>query len=200
MACLAAPRLEMHKGKVSIGGDNRRLAKSFVRHMNLVCMAFEKAVPDVVLQAAAKDSNHPWAVALRVAIDSTVCPACHGHGKVFVMAPDMIHGINFLHHPQPALVRHELGACRVCHGTGSAVSGKAGGALQRDVLEELIGLHHSCPPDGPSDRSTSHDWCKDNRWVRCTDLTRGTGNSAYNGLDFLSLEVLLRLAGEGGRL
>ena len=82
----------MHKGKVTIGGDNRKLAKSYVRHMNLVCMAFEKAVPDPALQAAAKDSNHLWAVALRAAIDSATCPACHGNGKVFMMAPDMVHG------------------------------------------------------------------------------------------------------------
>ena len=49
--------------------------------MNLVCMAFEGAVPDLALLAAANDSNHPWAVALRTAVTSTVCQACYGRAN-----------------------------------------------------------------------------------------------------------------------
>jgi len=80
--------------------------------MNLVCMAFEGVVPDLALLAAANDSNHPWAVALRAAVTSTVCQACYGQGKLCVMAPDVIQGMDFVHHPAPPLVRHELGICR----------------------------------------------------------------------------------------
>jgi DnaJ-class molecular chaperone len=87
-AVLAAPRLEMHQGKVSIHGDNKPIAQAYVRHMNLVLLAFESEVADAALLAEARDSNHPWAPALRAAIESTVCPACHGHGTAFVMAQE----------------------------------------------------------------------------------------------------------------
>ena len=44
--------------------------------------------------------------------------------------------------------------------------------------------------EGPSARPT-----RESRWIHCTDLTRGHGTDQYNGLDFLSMEVLMRLAG-----
>jgi hypothetical protein len=208
IASINAPRIELHSldklrpastAVISIHGDNRALAQSYVRHMNLVCMAFEGAVSDAALFLAAKDSNHPWAVALRAAITSTVCQACHGHGRLFVVAPDVIQGMDLLHRPAPPPVRHDLGICGICNGTGSAIVGARSGLLS-GVHDELLRLHRECPDDGPSDQSPSGDWCKDNRWVRCTDLTRSNGNNVYNGLDFLSLEILLRLAGAGGHL
>ena len=116
------------------------------------------------------------------------------------MAPDVIQGMDLVHHPAPPLVRHVLGICGICNGTGSAAVGGARAGLPPGVLDELIRLHRECPADGPGDQSTSGNWCKDSRWVRCTDLTRINGNNAYNGLDFLSLEILLRLAGAGGQL
>lgn len=93
-----------------------------------------------------------------------------------------------------------LGTCKLCNGKGFIVLPGAGVRLHGNLVEELVKLHHECPVGGPSDRPPSTDWCKDNHWVRCTDLTRGNGNNAYNGLDFLSLEVLLRLAGAGSWL
>src|SRR5262249_6858706 len=110
MAACNVPPLGFHQGEMTIEFRNRELAQSYVRHMTLGCMAFEPAVPDPALLVAAKDSNHPWAVALRAAMGSTVCPACHGHGKLFVMAPEAVVGG---HGPAPKIVvkRHDLGAC-----------------------------------------------------------------------------------------
>ena len=62
----------------------------------------------------------------------------------------------------------------------------------------LLKAYSSCPNDGPN-AADSGDWCKDSRWIRSTDLTASADEIAskeeYNGLDFLSLEVLMRLAG-----
>jgi hypothetical protein len=163
--------------------------------MNLVCLAFEQAVPDLALLAAAKDSNHPWAVALRAAMGATVCPACYGHGKVFVMVLDSVQGVGGLHMARPMFKPHDLGTCQVCNGRGYAPEANPHKLILRGVIDDLVRLHRDCPADGPSDRSASRDWCKSNRWERCTDLTPHSGTDCYNGLDFLSLEVLLRLAG-----
>jgi hypothetical protein len=67
---------------------------------------------------------------------------------------------------------------------------------------QLVRLHHECPAQGPSDNSPAWDWVEDNRWERCTDLlktphVRSSAGNHYNGLDFLSLEILLRLSGFG---
>ncbi len=46
---------------------------------------------------------------------------------------------------------------------------------------------------GPDNRN-SKPWARSNRWERCTDLDpSGDGIEVYNGLDYLSLEVLARL-------
>ena len=51
------------------------------------------------------------------------------------------------------------------------------------------------PATGGPDNLAGGQWVKDNRWVRCTDLTPdGGGPLEYNGLDFLSLEILSRLS------
>jgi len=49
--------------------------------------------------------------------------------------------------------------------------------------------------DGPTNIGTG-SWVRPNRWERCTDLTPdGGGSFAYSGIDYLSLEVLMRLNG-----
>jgi hypothetical protein len=193
------PRVGLHHGKVTVDGGNRNLVQSFVRHMNLVCMAFEPAVPDEALLLAARDSNHGWSVALRAAMGGTVCPACHGHGKLFFMAPEFVAGGEALH-PHLTFKRHDLGTCKLCGGKGHAPAANPHRAILRAALDDLTRLHQACPEEGPGDRCPSAQWVKDNRWVRCTDLKRAPGTDSYNGLDFLSLEVLLRLAGAADRL
>lgn len=194
---LSKPSISLSKtGKITIEGT--KLGESFARHMALVCFAFEDAVPDAVVLAGAKESNHPWSVLLRAARLGTVCAACHGQGKQFVMVADRVLLIDVHHHhPGPTFKRHDLGPCAVCHGTGtvSALPGSEK-ALLSTVLPEVLALHRSCPEDGPSVQAKPIDWCKSNRWERCTDLKRDQGTDHYNGSDFLSMEVLLRLAGE----
>jgi hypothetical protein len=70
------------------------------------------------------------------------------------------------------------------------------------IAPQLARIHHECPAQGPSDNSPTWEWVKDNRWERCTDLlqtphVRPSTAYNYNGLDFLSLEVLMRLNGYG---
>ncbi len=63
------------------------------------------------------------------------------------------------------------------------------------IANELKQIHAECPEDGPKSGGTGQ-WVKDNRWIRCTDLSNaGDSGKAYNGLDFLSMEVLMRIAG-----
>jgi len=196
---LAYPRIELHGHKVTVKGDKAAVTQSYVRHMNLVMMTFKHAVPDSALVAAAAASNHPWAVALRVASGATVCSLCHGHGSVFLTAHEQIRIGPSPHFPRPVPKLHKLGPCKLCNGTGIPLANPES-ALLLPLLADLALLHKECPADGPGDHSASRNWCKDNRWVRCTDLTRSKGDSHYDGIDFLSLEVLLRLAGAGGRL
>lgn len=200
LVALNVPRIGMHKGKITIDSGYRNLAKSYVRHMNLVCMAFDQAVSDPALLAAAKDSNHPWAVALRAAMGNTVCPACQGHGKLFVMAPDRAQAAGNHHMPRPTFKRHDLGPCGVCRGKGLTAQVNPHNLILAGVTADLARLHRECPLDGPSVQAKPPDWCKSNRWERCTDLARDSGTERYNGLDFLSMEVLLRLAGAGDAL
>lgn len=68
------------------------------------------------------------------------------------------------------------------------------------LVPTLVKLHKECPSAGPNDKASSINWVKPNRWVHCTDLKRSGGTKRYNGLDFLSLEVLLRIAGHGSKL
>lgn len=197
LAALHTPRIGLHGKKLTIDFGNRKLAKSFVRHMNLVCLAFEDDVPDAALLVAAKDSNHPWSVALRAAIKGGFCPTCRGKGHIFVNTPDVSsHGL----HSNPTFRKHDLGTCKTCGGKGFAIGANSSSAALRAVLDQLVSLHKQCPLTGPQDKSASPEWVKDNRWVRCTDLRASSGDSRYNGLDFLSLEVLLRLAGAGDKL
>jgi len=72
--------------------------------------------------------------------------------------------------------------------------------LMAPVVPALQQLHQSCPPQGPSTRSLTVDWATRSRWIEAARLKRGAGNTVYNGLDFLTLEVLLRLGGYGDRL
>jgi hypothetical protein len=196
-----APAIALHHGKLSIQGNNRAVLSSYERHMALELMAFEKWVPDSVLLALAEDSKHPWSVALRAAINATVCPSCGGLGRAVLEANEQVVGLGLPHIPLPQPKRHDLGPCAHCRGTGGGVAKAEGLALLNTVLGQLERLHRECPISGPSDRSPSVNWCKDNRWVRCTELTRAAnGTQSYNGLDFLSMEVLIRLAGAGHRL
>lgn len=126
--------------KIPLGSN----ISSYVRHMFLVCMAFEPAVNELEMLAAAKSSNHLWSMLLRAA----------------VLKSD-ISGII----------------------TDSVVKG------------ELKQIHAECPEYGPKSGG-SGQWVKDNRWIRCTDLENtGTPGKSFNGLDFLSLEVLMRVTG-----
>lgn len=59
---------------------------------------------------------------------------------------------------------------------------------------EARALHAACPPEGPHS-GAAEQWFKDSRWIRSTDLTKGDPGKLYNGLDFLSYEVLLRANG-----
>ncbi len=198
MAACDTPRLGLHQRKVTIDFGNRKLAQSYVRHLNLVCMVFEPAVSDTALLLAAKDSDHPWAMALRAAMRSSVCSACHGQGKLFVLRPEAVR-VGGLH-TRITYARHELGPCARCGGRGAlAAAARPHGALLA-VMDQLVRLHRAAPADGPGARSPSIEWARDNRWVRCTDRNRPAGTARYNGLDFLSLEVLIRLAGGGARL
>jgi DnaJ-class molecular chaperone len=198
-ASLAYPRIGLHGHKVMVQGDKAAVTQSYVRHMNLVMMAFEPAVPGGAFAAAATDSNHPWAVALRVARGATVCSLCHGHGSVFLVGHEEKRIGLSPHFPRPPGKLHKIGGCKLCGGTGIPPT-NPDAPLLVPLLADLVRLHRECPADGPGDHSPARNWCKDNRWVRCTDLTRGSGDNHYNGIDFLSLEVLLRLAGAGGRL
>jgi hypothetical protein len=202
-ASLAAPVHKISvdkKDKTKITIEPGKIGPSYSRHMAAVCLAFEDAVPDPGLLVAAKDSNHPWSVALRAARAATICPACHGNGKQFVMIPALV-GAGPLHPLEVSARRQDLGACKVCNGTGQAPAGaNPHRQILAGVLNELVRMHRACPAAGPSDQSPSTDWCKSNRWERCTDLKRTAGTDRYNGLDFLSMEVLMRLAGAGDRI
>jgi hypothetical protein len=55
-------------------------------------------------------------------------------------------------------------------------------------------LHDLAPQTGPvGDPSGNPVWFKDNRWIRCADTNAGGAGDIYNGLDFLSLDVLMHL-------
>jgi hypothetical protein len=97
-------------------------------------------------------------------------------------------------HPWSVVLR----AARVA--TETSGEANASKLISAGVVDQLVRLHRSCPVDGPSKQSPSIDWCKCNRWERCTDLNRDSGTERYNGLDFLSMEVLMRLAGVGNRI
>ncbi|BBM86293.1 3-coathanger stack domain-containing protein [Candidatus Uabimicrobium amorphum] len=66
-------------------------------------------------------------------------------------------------------------------------------------LHNVSKLLTLCTKDGPKGyRKDNPFWFKDNRWVRCIDYSpsrdeRETDQAIYNGLDFLALEVLLRI-------
>ncbi len=196
---LAQPRIGLHKDKITIDGDNRAAAKSYVRHMTLVLLALDPSVSDSTLRSVALDSKHPWAVILRAAKDNSVCHACHGKGQVTVFAPLTFHG-GGISSSHVTFQAHNLGQCGVCHGTGRNPSPTLPRELVTDnIANQLIQLHHECPTEGPNAHAPLN-WAVTNHWERCTDLNRGNGNNRYNGLDFLSMEVLMRLAGLGPRL
>jgi hypothetical protein len=199
LTALYAPRVGYHSGKIIIEGDNRSAAKPYVRHMNLVLLALDPAVPDEALLAAALDSKHPWAVILRAAKNNSVCRACHGKGTVSVFAPDAVHAGDPLH-MHVTFKQHDLGKCKVCNGTGHNPNPELPRRLvTAAVADQLRRLHRECPAEGPNAHAPLN-WAVTNHWERCTGLERGNGNNRYNGLDFLSMEVLMRLAGLGSRL
>jgi hypothetical protein len=90
-------------------------------------------------------------------------------------------------HPFAALLRAEVETSR---GRNEArlLVGRPGHA------REARALHAACPPEGPHSAAATQ-WFKDSRWIRSTDLTKGSAGKLYNGLDFLSYEVLLRATG-----
>lgn len=183
------------KIEISSGG---KIGSSYARHLVLVCTAFEESISDAQLLRFARDSSHPWSVALRAATTANTCQACRGRGRLLIMVPSK-HSVN-LHAPLE-FSRVDAGPCPTCGGKGTAEHvGPVSGALA-GVADDLVRLHRLCPPDGPSAKSPSPEWARDNRWERCMDKPSSPGEDRrYNGLDFLSMEVLMRLTGLGDRL
>ena len=66
------------------------------------------------------------------------------------------------------------------------------------VADALRASHSSYPAGGSTDNPASGEWCTTNRWERCTNLEPGAPDAPReenNGLDFMSLEVLMRPQG-----
>lgn len=62
--------------------------------------------------------------------------------------------------------------------------------------EMSIADHDAAPLDGPSEDPAKGRWSKSNTWIRCTEPAADAASATrYNGLDFLSLECMMRMAG-----
>lgn len=62
-----------------------------------------------------------------------------------------------------------------------------------EVIVQANNWHDAAPPGGPvGDRTGNPVWFKDNRWIRCRDTNDDPG-WIYNGLDFLSFDILTHL-------
>jgi hypothetical protein len=78
-----------------------------------------------------------------------------------------------------------------------------GGASQDIVMvppvnDALKASHSSYPAGGSTDDAACGEWVTANRWEWCTGLVPGEPSGAreqHNGLDFMSLEVLMRTQG-----
>lgn len=66
------------------------------------------------------------------------------------------------------------------------------------VADAVKSIHGAFPESGASDDPANGEWCTDSRWIRCTNLKPGNASEPrveYNGLDFMSLEILMRTQG-----
>jgi len=173
LVAMAAPHIQMEKNglkklaqgtmpKITIDYNISHVVKAYVRNLMLICMAHETSLLDTPkLWIAARESNHPWSIALRAARMETLLPGMAGR--------------------------------------------LVGDSTVAPAFSQLVQAHRSCPPDGPSDDSPAYEWSMSNRWERCTDViqspqVRSNAGNQYNGLDFLSLEVLMRISGHGKEL